>query len=480
MEKNYLYGLTVQGIQSYIFATNKLKEIIGASEIIEQLCTTWFYDFLTKEECKASIRHLNAAGNIRFQTDEETAKRIFRDYHFILLEKAPGVPFSQAVVKIENGKEYEAIQELDKKLRAQRNSPLYEKDLGVMLRSKYRRTGDFAGLENDKVDKSENRFLDVVTSAKFDNTDEKVLTQKIKIDSYKLVYPSKFEDLAKDSIHSWLAVVHIDGNGMGLIIKDILENGDDKFTELKSFSKSIANCTIKAYKKAITDVVLLEKTDIEIENTAYQQLPIRPIIIGGDDITVIIRADLALEFTNVYLKTFEEETLNAKLNNNKGITACAGIAYVKEKFPFHYSANLAEELCTYAKNKSERKASAIQFHLVNDSIIDNYKEIVARELKVSEDFTFQKGPYYLDKYKDSEANKELLSTLTKTIAQLKQEDSPKNSMREWVDAKFNKPNMTNILMDRLKAKTSGYNTILENEKAFIDYHTLLAVNTKTD
>jgi len=36
MAYNYLYGLTVQGIQSYIFATNKLKEIVGTSEIIEQ------------------------------------------------------------------------------------------------------------------------------------------------------------------------------------------------------------------------------------------------------------------------------------------------------------------------------------------------------------------------------------------------------------------------------------------------------------
>ena len=45
MKNNYLYGLTVQGIQSYIFETNKLKEIIGASEIVEQLCTTWFDDF---------------------------------------------------------------------------------------------------------------------------------------------------------------------------------------------------------------------------------------------------------------------------------------------------------------------------------------------------------------------------------------------------------------------------------------------------
>lgn len=30
--KNYLYGTSVQGIQNFIFKTNKLVDIIGASE----------------------------------------------------------------------------------------------------------------------------------------------------------------------------------------------------------------------------------------------------------------------------------------------------------------------------------------------------------------------------------------------------------------------------------------------------------------
>ena len=33
----YLYGASIQGIQEYIYATNKLQEIIGASEIIDSL-----------------------------------------------------------------------------------------------------------------------------------------------------------------------------------------------------------------------------------------------------------------------------------------------------------------------------------------------------------------------------------------------------------------------------------------------------------
>ena len=33
----YLYGASVQGIQEFIFKTNKLKEIIGASKIVEKM-----------------------------------------------------------------------------------------------------------------------------------------------------------------------------------------------------------------------------------------------------------------------------------------------------------------------------------------------------------------------------------------------------------------------------------------------------------
>lgn len=35
----YLYGASVQGIQSFIFATNRLREIVGASDLVEEIAT---------------------------------------------------------------------------------------------------------------------------------------------------------------------------------------------------------------------------------------------------------------------------------------------------------------------------------------------------------------------------------------------------------------------------------------------------------
>lgn len=57
MEKKtkYLYGAAVQGIQGFIFQTNKLREIVGASELVEEICTTAFNEFEGKKVLKMKI-----------------------------------------------------------------------------------------------------------------------------------------------------------------------------------------------------------------------------------------------------------------------------------------------------------------------------------------------------------------------------------------------------------------------------------------
>ena len=42
MNEKWLYGASVQGIQGYIFQTNKLKAVIGASELVKDLRETNF------------------------------------------------------------------------------------------------------------------------------------------------------------------------------------------------------------------------------------------------------------------------------------------------------------------------------------------------------------------------------------------------------------------------------------------------------
>ena len=73
----YLYGASVQGIQNFIFQSNKLREIVGASEMVSQICTRLFYELLQQKKYASDIQLseamcaddnfiLHAAGNIKY------------------------------------------------------------------------------------------------------------------------------------------------------------------------------------------------------------------------------------------------------------------------------------------------------------------------------------------------------------------------------------------------------------------------------
>ena len=100
-----MYGAAVQGIQGFIFQTNVLKDIVGASELVEMVCTSAFDDYadlINHEEDPNSI--VRAAGNIKYVFDDaEKCSRAVREFPKKVQCMAPGITISQAVVELEDG-----------------------------------------------------------------------------------------------------------------------------------------------------------------------------------------------------------------------------------------------------------------------------------------------------------------------------------------------------------------------------------------
>lgn len=72
----YLYGASIQGIQEFIFKTNKLREITGASEIINSITGLEFLKIFVKAEILETNLIQNAAGIVKIVFDElEDAKK---------------------------------------------------------------------------------------------------------------------------------------------------------------------------------------------------------------------------------------------------------------------------------------------------------------------------------------------------------------------------------------------------------------------
>ena len=150
------------------------------------------------------------------------------------------------------------------------------------------------------------------------------------------------------------------------------------------------------------------------------------MVLGGDDLTVVMTGELALPFCAAFLKAFEGQVAGwqqelpeddsavepdaiAQYICQKALGApwlgiCAGVAIIKPHFPFHVAHDLAEELLRSAKQvKVKTKAkteapgkpcSALDFHILHDSSFTSLDDLRQR-LRPEPDVLLHAKPYAL-------------------------------------------------------------------------------------
>ncbi|MBD5358028.1 MAG: CRISPR-associated protein [Bacteroides sp.] len=533
----YLYGAAVQGIQGFIFQTDKLREIVGASELVERICTELFAKVLynytpTPQEDAAAmatqlLSHLkadenailNAAGNIKYIFDnEEECRRVARIFPKTVMQFAPGITISQSVVKVEPDKFKEAVQQLEKNLRTQRNKQMRDLSIGLIGIRRSRDTGLPVTHLRDYDNKT--NYLDSATYHKlFDEKGKrketfKLLCKKAFGDCLPLETEKDIQRLPLDikdmtSSNDWIAIIHADGNGLGQVVQRI---GTDK-DKFREFSRLLDEATTEAAVKAFEETIKPKLSEND-------SIPIRPIVLGGDDLTVICRADLAIPYTQAFLRSFEEKThaklgdtlLGKKSNGKYGapifndksdfLTACAGIAFIKSSFPFHFGYQLAESLCDRAKKDTKAifdatngnlPASCLMFHKVQDSFVTDYESIAERELRPADGISFEFGPYYLnkdrqpgnlskDKFKQRWTIGELISSLEKLKG--KDGNAVKSNLRNWLTLLHDNPAMADQKLKRIldiisvsmKEYVESITTSFDNSKVYPVYD-ILSIHT---
>ena len=505
----FLYGAAVQGIQDFIFKTNELKHIVGASELVEQVCTSKFAESLGKKYddlAKDPNAIVNAAGNIKYIFDDYgSCQKVVRMFPKQIIEHAPGITISQAVVKYgevssddkeENGGKPEAVDfknaviKLEEKLRTQRNKPMRSPTIGLMGIERSRQTG-LPAIVTDKKEE----HIDAATYKKLfvdDNKRRDSTTKLCKNAFGETVNPHRIpfniENITGNN--DWIAVIHADGNGLGQIVQAIGTEAD----KFKVFSQDLDAATKQAAQEAFKS--------LKIDNGI---IPIRPIVLSGDDHTLICRADLAIPYVHEFIRLFEkytEEKLHDKLegvftDGSLKLSACAGIAFIKSSYPFYYGYQLAEELCGKAKKDTKEKfgfndgklpPSCIMFHKVQDSFVTNYDDIVKRELTPYEGYSLKFGPYYINKVAE---DRWTVSDLIHYSFALTSEHlaGVKTGLRRWLSTVAVDPENAKQRMERLKSNVrqkkgnEDITSYLENvydkweEKKIFPIYDLLAINT---
>ncbi len=187
---------------------------------------------------------------------------------------------------------------------------------------------------------------------------------------------------------------------------------------------------------------------------------------------MICDANYALEFTKNFLYQFEEETKKIKELQDVGfekLTACAGIAFCNEKYPFHYAVSLAEALCSATKKHAKAidkdlAPSSLMFHNIQSSNFQSWDKFVKDELTIQNDketIRCDFGPYYL-----SQEGQPSIEDFENTVKAYRQEGSPISRLREWIGelnkSKQYSENLLARINEMIKANSKWKCEIMDN------------------
>ena len=431
----YLVMLQTNSNQPFIFSSPRLREQIGASFEIT-LLSKWVKDkaeelldtktlprsfWVSDSSGKVIVRFTEADGD-----PKDLAKRLIREVTLRALTDAPGLDVTGVFVKASSSTvDADDLQKLDRVFleyslnrrpaaarfpqfpfleRGSESALPASASLGALEFSQ-------ESLQPNNFDESsplslpsrvKRAFASMSRKQQVDDVKERLakrgkeLKQEPSLDPTKLAAAfqdgEEFED-AKDMLSS-VGVVHIDGNGVGAIMRDlgsahseaqeagVCISADEVHTEPNDALQAFIMVVNKRLDKTVKDAIALSWYDVQ-ELTPDTVVPIVPVLVGGDDVTVYTDGRFAIPFAEAYIRHYEELTEKDELLKQLAVvagakeagplTASAGVAIVGRNFPFHIAYDLAEGLVSRGKKLGKRKGevpcSTIDFHVLRDATV---------------------------------------------------------------------------------------------------------------
>ena len=447
-ENIYLISLETGGNQAYIFSTNKLRNVVGASELIYRTGTEYVERAVREATCRVfSVEKIvdeqpiettqgkyievvvaTSGKAVLLARGEELAKKFITEWSKILVKEAPGVdalavysktPVDLSLAMDENieGSLAGALEEVRRQYeRAKmKNASSVSRFQRIPVVAECTYSGlPAAGIEIMRDGDENQNSYPVSSPAKAQR--EASLDEKLK-KRMKDLYPKGLDKIITDNngLESlegmdWLAVVHADGNGLGQLfinfkgwvknwvkkLKGVSATGRDYVDCYRNFSAALDEISQNTFKETVTKIWRTSDANIV------------PIVVGGDDLTAVMEGRKALKFTEEYMKAFcsatkEHDAIKAILGVTEDprlsrLGMCAGIAITKAHFPFSQSYHLAEELIRNAKEVKKQFGTdsiALDFHVVYDSVGSAIKTI--REKLMIGEVCLTAKPYVIEK-----------------------------------------------------------------------------------
>lgn len=470
--KQNLIIYDIRGIQKYIYRSKKLKEVSGASLIVEKLLKTtikeycnnhnitlcdWYdtnsaFDFkffkLEYQNHEYIEYVYEGGGNLLLATrlTESHLSEFNKFIQLTFLKKTYSLSVAYAMLEIDEHTDYinDAYPKIKQKLNeVKKRMPQLSLAKPLPICEIDSNTGYALSIsKNDQP--GDNTHYSLESNLKLNNY--------IKSDNKELDKLFEYDEINDSGTKTLIAVVHIDGNDMGGIISSYMVN---KKKNNMSFEDGV-----KISRELSFKINQVFKYNVEKIISKY---PARIVINSGDDITFICKSKDSLNVTKEIMEMIENNYLGD--NSNNIFTSCAGIAYTHRHFPFHRAYEIAEECSSLAKKKAKREenkynlnlngkvvkrpTSYIDFEIIKAGIIkdvsvkrDENKHLYLRPYLVKCDHTNIKSD---NKYVS-------IDELIKTISSFKSQEVSRNAVKEIRNTYELSKTETEILFLRLKSR----------------------------
>lgn len=183
-------------------------------------------------------------------------------------------------------------------------------------------------------------------------------------DKTKLKTLGRAQEL-KDLVgNGYLALIHADGNGVG-------SGAGKKGSEQAAFFHKNRMLLRRAVQQAIND-----------QCPDDGQTPLIPLMLGGDDLLLVSRAEIALPFIVTLCKAldaFQQDSTGFKL------TLGVGVVFAKPTIPIHRLHEVAEHLASSAKRRfrglrdDDAKRSVVDWAVYSTSWVEDPQDVRRRD-----------------------------------------------------------------------------------------------------
>lgn len=413
MAKYVLTAIDTTGIQRYIFGSNNLKQIVGASGLVDWATNELVYENLIGignsniEYNKNDLNPTFLKKAIEIEKDNLDCELVYAgggNTVIIFKEKETAIDFTRKITKevllkanglnlvVSHSEEFEwenndlaktivpnTLKKLnEKKFSRDHSFPLM--GLGVTADCQY------TGLP--AVELRDEKLTKVVEDCKTSVRVSKEVSDKLKFyDSAEKRFEKMFPDVGKkdyEFIHdfsdfgtknesSYIAVVHADGNGMGKRVQAIANNPQNlsdnrKYIQaIRDFSISVKEATVCALQDTVNQ--MMETIDYTIAQNGSSNLKLifeqMTCVDENNKGNTKIRKKLPFrpiivggdDITFVcdgrlgltLAEYYLRIVASKKLSDKEPLSSRAGIAIVKSHYPFSQAASMAEELAASAK-----------------------------------------------------------------------------------------------------------------------------------